>query len=335
MPFMISSSASSPASLWARSITTLIIPPGTRAVQMFIRPGFFVLGSKDRRPSDTCSTENPSARVAEVTASTFSTLTPLRPAKVIGTSTTCTTGRGSAPGRRTQIHPSRSVVIRPPSDRTLRPEGESGSRVNTQIWALVPSRIANVRGSSALSTHQPSGLVIFVMTALTSASWSRVSIPSIPRWSALMLVTIETSLYATPTPRRKIPPRAVSVTANSTPGWRSTRPAPPGPEKSPASISSPSMYTPSVLDQPTDNPARRATCPIIRAVVVLPLVPVIATTGISGRISRGAEPSGAAASAAPSVLIISATEAGPGATLSSTRASPYANASARPELRHG
>jgi hypothetical protein len=95
------------------------------------------------------------------------------------------------------------------------------------------------------------------------------------------------------------------------------------------------MYTPSVLDQPTDNPAWRAMCPIMRAVVVLPLVPVIATTGIRGRISRGAEPSGATASAAPSVLIISATAAGPAARLSSTRASPYANASARPELRHG
>ncbi|HJQ86676.1 MAG TPA: hypothetical protein VJ820_04345 [Propionibacteriaceae bacterium] len=55
-----------------------------------------------------------------------------------------------------------------------------------------------------------------------------VIIDSTPRWSALMLVTTEMSLYATPTPRRKIPPRAVSVTANSTTGWRSPRPAPPG-----------------------------------------------------------------------------------------------------------
>ena len=48
---------------------------------MFIRPGLFSFGSKDRRPSATCSTENPSASVAEVTARTFSTLTLLNPAK--------------------------------------------------------------------------------------------------------------------------------------------------------------------------------------------------------------------------------------------------------------
>jgi hypothetical protein len=76
------------------------------------------------------------------------------------------------------------------------------------------------------------------------------------------------------------------------------------------------MYTPSVLDQPTDMPGRRATCPIIRAVVVLPLVPAIATTLMCGRIRRGPEPSVAAAITAPSALIISVSAAGPVATLS-------------------
>jgi hypothetical protein len=76
------------------------------------------------------------------------------------------------------------------------------------------------------------------------------------------------------------------------------------------------MYTPSVLDQPTDMPVRRATCPIIRAVVVLPLVPAIATTLMCGRIRRGPEPSVAAAITAPSALIISVSAAGPVATLS-------------------
>ena len=37
-----------------------------------------------------------------------------------------------------------------------------------------------------------------------------------------MLVTTDTSFQATPTPRRRIPPRAVSVTASCTPGCRST-----------------------------------------------------------------------------------------------------------------
>ncbi len=181
MPFMISSSASRPASLWARSITTLITPLGTETVQIFIRPGLLWLGSKDRRPSDTCSTENPNANVADVTARAFSTLTLLTPAKVIGTSTTSMTGSGSEPAVRTLTVPPSTVVTRPPPERTLRPDGDSGSRVNTHVRALTPSRIPNVRGSSALSTHQPSGLVILVMTALTSASWSRVSIPSAPR----------------------------------------------------------------------------------------------------------------------------------------------------------
>jgi hypothetical protein len=69
-PFMISNNASNPASLWARSITTLITPLGTERVEMFIRPGLSWLGSKERRPSATCSTENLNARVAEATART-------------------------------------------------------------------------------------------------------------------------------------------------------------------------------------------------------------------------------------------------------------------------
>ena len=44
-----------------------------------------------------------------------------------------------------------------------------------------------------------------------------------------MLVTTETSLTAVPTPRSRIPPRAVSVTATCTRGSSSTRAAPPGP----------------------------------------------------------------------------------------------------------
>ncbi len=137
---------------------------------MFIRPGLFSPGRKLLSPSATCSTLNPSASVAEVTASTFSTLTRLSPARVIGTSTTWMTGSGSRPPCSTQTQPSSTVVIRPPASSTVRPDGESGSRLNTQTLALVPSRMAKVRGSSAFSTHQPVGLVILVITALTSAS---------------------------------------------------------------------------------------------------------------------------------------------------------------------
>ena len=59
---------------------------------------------------------------------------------------------------------------------------------------------------------------------------------------------------------------------------------------------------PSVLDQPTTLPPVRAMCAISRLVVVLPLVPVTATTGIVGTdrvrgsaLGRGGDPLGSAA----------------------------------------
>ena len=130
----------------------------------------------------------------------------------------------------TATQPSITVVARPPVLSTSRIAGESGSRENTHGWALITLRIAKTRGSSAFSTAQPSLRVIRGTTALTSASWSRVSMPCRPRWSAETLVTTETSLRVRPMPLSRMPPRAVSVTANSTFSWASTRPAPLGPE---------------------------------------------------------------------------------------------------------
>jgi hypothetical protein len=49
---------------------------------------------------------------------------------------------------------------------------------------------------------------------------------------------------------------------------------------------------PSVLDQPTTWPPVRPMWAIIRLVVVLPLVPVTATTGMVGVIVCGSAPSG-------------------------------------------
>ena len=269
-----------------------------------------------------------------MTARTFSTLTLLRPAKVIGTSTTCTTGSGSAPvgGRRSN-----------------RRGAWSSDHLRKGRYVPTASRIA--REHPDLGLVQPPHRECPWVVGIEHAPTIRLGdlgddcldlselVEGVDPVDAQMVgtdvghdrdVVVRDSDAATqdPTARR-------FVTANSTPGWRSTRPAPPGPEKSPASTSSPSMYTPSVLDQPTDNPARRATCPIIRAVVVLPLVPVIATTGMLRPDQPRSGTGGAAASTAPSALIISATARGPAATLSSTRASPYAIASARPELRHG
>ena len=123
-----------------------------------------------------------------------------------------------------------TVVARPPWASTSRRAGESGSRENSHGCARVVACIASTRGSSALSTAQPDFLVIRGTTPLTSASWSTVSMPCSPRWSAVTLVTTETSLWTRPMPLSRMPPRAVSVTANSTSGWASTRPAPLGPE---------------------------------------------------------------------------------------------------------
>ena len=123
-------------------------------------------------------------------------------------------------------------------------------------------------------------------------------------------MTTETSLRVSPMPLSRMPPRAVSVTANSTSSWASTRPAPLGP---------------GVVARP--RPARRRrrcrrcwtsrrACPsvramwaIIREVVVLPLVPVTATTGTRGVIVCGAAPGSAAATrsaAAPTAASMSA-----------------------------
>ena len=84
------------------------------------------------------------------------------------------------------MSPSSTVMARPPSfehgaqRRRVGVEGE-----HARPARRLPSRIAKVRGSSPLSTTQPLGRVMRVMTALTSASWSTVSTPCSPRWSAL------------------------------------------------------------------------------------------------------------------------------------------------------
>ena len=60
-----------------------------------------------------------------------------------------------------------------------------------------------------------------------------------------------------------------------------------GPVMSPATVRCPSMYTPSVVVTPGVKPAILAMCASMRAVVVLPLVPVIAAIG-----TRAGEPGG-------------------------------------------
>src|SRR5450830_728239 len=102
-----------------------------------------------------------------------------------------------------------------------------------------------------------------------------------PRWSpAPTLVTTATWQRSKPRPSRRMPPRAVSNTAASTSGCSSTLRALLGPLQSPLSIWRPFTYTPSVLVMPTRRPLALNRWVIRRAVVVLPLVPVTATTGM-------------------------------------------------------
>ena len=90
---------------------------------------------------------------------------------------------------------------------------------------------------------------------------------------------------------------------------------------------------PSVFDQPTILPAVRPMWAIIRLVVVLPLVPVTATTGICGVIVWGASPSSPAVTRSAAWPTASSTSS-PG-TASSTSATARPIARARSRCRHG
>ncbi len=96
---------------------------------------------------------------------------------------------------------------------------------------------------------------------------------------------------------------------------------------------------PSVLDQPTCSPAIRAMCATIRDVVVLPFVPVTATTGTRGRSVVGPGPSSASrtASAAPETSFSTASGVAPSGLPSPSRTDATAcpSSCARLRLRHG
>ncbi len=123
-----------------------------------------------------------------------------------------------------------TVRARPPWVSASRSAGDSASSEKTKGRPGEPARIASTRGSSPFSTVQPDGLVTCVTIALTSASWSTVSMPCWPRWSALTFVTTDTSLTETPMPLSSMPPRAVSRMPICTPSAASTARPPAGPE---------------------------------------------------------------------------------------------------------
>ena len=90
---------------------------------------------------------------------------------------------------------------------------------------------------------------------------------------------------------------------------------------------------PSVLDHPTTSPLVRAMWAIIRLVVVLPLVPVTATTGIFGVMVVGRSPLSAARTSSAAALTADSTSGVGSASSACATASPSARA--RPRLRHG
>src|SRR6266511_3706050 len=194
---------------------------------------------KAGRPSATAALGRPTPSPAAIAARALATPAEEIPASVTGASTT---GRSRSPPSpsSTARSPPTTVAARAPSASAARSAAPDGSSANRNGRARQRARMASTRGSWGFSTPAPGGRVPRTTAAFTSASSSRVSTPPSPRWSTAMLVTTATSLWATPRPRRRMPPRAVSSTASSTPCWASTRLAPPGPDQSPSSTSSPS-----------------------------------------------------------------------------------------------
>ena len=86
---------------------------------------------------------------------------------------------------------------------------------------------------------------------------------------------------------------------------------------------------PSVFDQPTRWPASRAMCAIIREVVVLPLVPVTATTGTFGRIVVGPGPRSVVTTCRAASSTSVATSVRPRPSMTEATASPSARARLR------
>ena len=296
-----------------------------------MRPGLSeASGRKVRRPSMTAARSMPRASAAAVAASTLATLWRDSPLIVMGTSTTDMSRSGTPESVRTVTRSSRTVIARPPSPKASRMAGELASREKTHGMAGEPVRIAQTRGSSPLSTVHPSGRVARVMMALTSASWSMVSTPWRPRWSADTLVTTDTSLCETPSPLRSKPPRAVSRMPISTPGALSTPRAPAGPEKSPGSIIVPWSTTPSVELHAVCLPAVIAMWASNRVVDVLPLVPVMEATGMRGVRILAGTPSGAARTTAA----CSSTTSPPASHAARTGATDSPKAWAGPRRRH-
>ena len=160
--------------------------------------------------------------------------------------------------------------------------------------------------------------------------------PCRPRWSAVTLVTTETSLRVSPMPLSRMPPRAVSVTASST---SRVRQHPAGAARARSSRPPrPARRRCRCRRCWTSRPACRrcgAMWAIIRLVVVLPLVPVTATTGTRGRDRGRAGRPGRRRRPARAAALTAVLDVGRSGSASSTSATARPISWARSRCRHG
>ena len=163
-----------------------------------------------------------------------------RPANVTGT-----VGRLDRPSRPTSGGDAGRSSRRPGSRRGRRVErlvdarGAPLEAEKPYDVARVERRISQTRGSSALSTAQPSRFVMRTTVPLTSASSSSVSMPCRPRWSALTLVTTLTSFAVVPDPAQEDAAARRLEHRDVDPGSGQDRDGASEPVQSPASTSSP------------------------------------------------------------------------------------------------
>jgi hypothetical protein len=259
-----------PSGLWAKSITASA-PFGRR--QVFIRPGLSRTdGCSVRRPLLTYAGGTPNARAANVAQSAFSTLWRAVPPNVSGISA--------------------SGMLPPPTCRCVASAqpcaaGPCPGGLLRKVRTTMSGRRCNTRGSTAEIGPDSAGTMSVpprrspsARISFTRAIVSRSSMPHSPRCSWVTLVTTATSAPSTTSPRRQMPPRAVSSTATWTRLSRRTLRAAPEPVQSPCSTTSSPTNTPLLEVRPAVRPAVSTRCAIRRVVVVFPLVPVIITIGM-------------------------------------------------------
>ncbi len=142
-------------------------------------------------------TLTPSARQAAAAASALATRCAADPPNEPGNSSTPSSTVSSPPRASTSWPPASTQAV-PPVIRWATTTGLSADRLNnrtTGFRARTAGRAASPadRGSSALSTTVPPRWISSATRALMSVRSSVSSIPSQPRWSAVMLVMTATS----------------------------------------------------------------------------------------------------------------------------------------------